>query len=733
MAETSRTQYQHFVPQFLLRNFSHPYRPQKDDRKKAKRSKRKDEKRMYPGDLVVNTLDLSKKSFVLCEARVNRILGQMDMYRDTSKQCSEQQQIEQMFSRLECQASIVFRKITKAFEQKEKGLWLIREERDLVRKFLFLLKYRGSTFHRRFYHDNAESYEANDRELLWEYMAEKGFKRPMDVWFDNLRTIMELRMDPEGEWIKDLPKRMFVDDAIWFIAHAQCMYMAICTPSNPSDEFILTDNSYNVFEGPNCFVTDKTTGKVEGGSHTPFHEFAPISPKLMIILRSCVLPVPEEDANLEIKEERDLWNSMALGTVYNWEVKSLLSDLPIAKARNNYSEIVNGRLQLNEGEDGKRRKDHKFYFKYFPTDTEHVHTINGIFLQNADVCSRVVFGTKDNLSRTLEAHLTAPWNIILGGDADPRLEFLKRLAVVSKSLGSEKEPVWKEEPTPVQDYEGSRLKIIEMRRLSSKLIKGEWRHDTDNEFMQIYKSLGGSELTLLVDMDQAGLMWKLRVKIDSWSQGLDESLRQRNRLLLIGSYLRLPPCRVWLFLKHVRNGFMQQSKGFETEDDFGDCFQGPENTIARASHIIKPERLAQLVYKATMNDLKLKERPEINLWAKIDKLDMRGFEQIMLLRLLNSTEPQYIRDCGIDEIEQLARNQQLEILKEGVQNREAPGYPILEEGEKIELLTRIKVRSKFVKAFSGKVELSLLKALKEAFFGIVFPTPITPVATTAAQ
>jgi hypothetical protein len=491
MAETSRTQYQHFVPQFLLRNFSHPYRPQKDDRKKLKRSKRKDEKRIYPGERVVNTIDLSEDPPVLCEARVNRILGQMDMYRDTSKPSPEQQHIEQMFSKLEGQASIVFRKITKAFEQKEKGLWLTREERDLVRKFLFLLKYRGSTFHRRFYHDNTECYEADDRELLWEYIAEKGFKRPMDVWLHNLRTIMELRMDPEGEWIKDLPKRMFFDDAMWFIVHAQCMYMAICTPSNPSDEFILTDNSYNVFEGPNCFVTDKTTGKVEGGSHTPLHEFAPISPKLMIILRSCVLPVPEEDANPEIKEERDLWHSMALDTVYNCKVKSLLSDLPITKARNNYSEIVNGRLQLNEDEDGKRRKDHKFCFKYFPIDPKHVHTINRVFLQNAYICSRVVFGTKDSLSRTLEAHLTAPSNIITGSDADLQLKFMKKLAAVSKSLGSEEESVWREEPTPeVRDYEGSRLKILEMRRLCSKVIQGDWKYDTDNESMQIYKSLG---------------------------------------------------------------------------------------------------------------------------------------------------------------------------------------------------------------------------------------------------
>jgi hypothetical protein len=79
--------------------------------------------------------------------------------------------------------------------------------------------------------------------------------------------------------------------------------------------------------------------------------------------------------------------------------------------------------------------------------------------------------------------------------------------------------------------------------------------------------------------------------------------------------------------------------------------------------------------------------------------------------------------ADIDEIEQLARNQQLDALKEGVQSRETSGYSILEEGEEIELLTRTGVRSKFVKELSGKLELSLSKALKEEFFEIVFPTP----------
>ncbi len=158
---------------------------------------------------------------------------------------------------------------------------------------------------------------------------------------------MELDLDPEGKWVHYLPKRMFVDDDMWFIVHVQMMYMAICTPSSPADEFILTDNSCNIFEGPNCFTTDKKTGRVEPAAHTPLHEFAPISPKLMIILRSSVLPVPEEDPDPNAKEQRDFFRAQALGAHYNWDVKSLLLDLPISKERNNYSQIVDGRAWFN--------------------------------------------------------------------------------------------------------------------------------------------------------------------------------------------------------------------------------------------------------------------------------------------------------------------------------------------------------------------------------------------------
>jgi hypothetical protein len=155
-------------------------------------------------------------------------------------------------------------------------------------------------------------------------------------------------------------------------------------------------------------------------------------------------------------------------------------------------------------------------------------------------------------------------------------------------------------------------------------------------------------------------MWKLRAKIDVWSKGLDETLRQCNRNLLIEDYLRLPQRRrVWHFVKHFRLAFLRQKTGLKEENepyDLVDPFvQGPEDTIAQgkclvsivylgyinfeiACKIIRPEELAQLMCKATMNDIKMKERPERNLWADMT-FDLNVFQQIMALKRLTFIGP----------------------------------------------------------------------------------------------
>ncbi|GAB1319254.1 hypothetical protein MFIFM68171_09464 [Madurella fahalii] len=739
-AAKSNAQYHHFVPKFLLRNYSHPYKPDGDGPRKRKcPSKRKYEKGMFPGDPVVRNLDLLADPPAINEKPVTRILGQMNMYQDTSKPTEQQQHIELLLSNLESKASVVFRKITKAFEMKESGLWITRDERDLIRKFLFLLKYRGDTFRRRFFHQKPEEYNANDREAVQEYMAKHGFKRPLDVWFHNIKTIIELEMDPEREWVFELRKRMYPEDAMWFWSHVEFSYMAICNPSSADDEFILTDNSYNIFEGPNHFVQDAKTGVIGEASYTPLHEFAPLSPRLMIVLRSLVFPNALEDADEAVKQRRAFNRFLAVDSVYDYEVKSMLADLPIDKARNTYTEVVNGQLHLVSGENGRPRKDHKFCFSFFPISSTHVHTINAILLDNCARCSSVVFESKESFARTLEWYLTAPCSvgkIITGLDADLRAAALKKLESVSRNLGSTKKTIWVKLPTPlIHDYEAFRRSHGEKRRKLDRFLDGDKdafledmkkesmpRPSVDPRFNRIYSSLGGSSDTLIKDMEQAQRMWILRVKIDAWSKGkVAEPIRQRNRELLINAYLRLPPRRIWFFVKFARFiilYFHLKPESMEQVDVFG-----PEDAVARAHQIIDPASLAKFIYSTGMNDIEKTRRPRLNLWGSFNDVSPESVERYLNLRFLSFEIPGYIRDCGIDEIRQLACQTQLEILRTGQHKSPRLLASILDEGQRVELITRVVVRERFMDALKGRLKEPKLSELKKVIFETTYPTP----------
>jgi hypothetical protein len=508
MATTANAQYHHYVPRFLLKNFSHPYKPDGGRHRKRKGAgKPKYEKGMFPNDSVVRNLDLLADPPVINEKPVGRILGQTNLYQDTSKPVEQQQHVELMLANLESQASMVFRKIIKHFEQKEPGLWITRDEHNLLRKFFFLLKYRNDGFHHRFFHQTPEGYSEDDRERLREYMAKHGFKRPMDVWLHNIKAITDLKMDPERNWVLELRKRMYPDDAMWFYTHVESSYMAICTPSDPADEFILTDRSYGIFEGPNQMVQDTETGEVAGGMHTPLHEFAPISPKLMIVLRSYLFPNPSKDADENVKKNRALMRLLVLDMCYDYEVKSLLGDLPIDEPQNNDSWFI-GNLTECPGIGGSRSKKHdKFYFTFFPINSNHVNTINAISLDNCAHCSSVVFKSQESFTRTLEWYLTAPCTIgkiVMGVDAELREVTLKKLEAASRSLGSTKETVWMKVSTPlIHDYNGYRLKCLEELKRMDRSLDGDddghlegirrlnaQRSPRDPQFMRIYGRLG---------------------------------------------------------------------------------------------------------------------------------------------------------------------------------------------------------------------------------------------------
>ncbi|RYC54612.1 hypothetical protein CHU98_g11597 [Xylaria longipes] len=724
---SAKPEYQHFVPQFMLRNFAHKYTgPQRS--KKGNKKKQADS--LFRGELVVNNVNLRADPITIEETKVSRILGKYDMYQDTSQPTGQQRQIETMFGKLESYVSTIFRRMVKAFEAGDPNIWVTRDERNSIRRFLFILKFRGSTFHQRFHHETSDEYFCNDKSRLQTYMEENNFKRPVDVWFHSLKTILNLKMDTEN-WKQELVKNMYQDDAMWFIMHSEMMYMAICTPSEPDAEFILTDNSYNVFEGPNTFVQNPATGKFHESGWTSFHEFAPLSPKLMIILRSNLLPVPEEDINPKIKASREKMLKEAVDDFYGHSQQSNLADLPIHKARNNYSQVMNGRTQFLPGEDGTQLKTHKFSFSFFPIDMEHVNKINLILFDNAHRCANIVFGSKDTFIKTLEWYMTSPsifGKKITGDNQEDRRKLLMNLAALLKSLGSTRESVWTEITDPAMpDFDN-------MHVLERSLRKGlaDWMLSSKKELEEspipprggrfAYISLGGSDQTLLEDMQHAERLLKRRIKIDVQSQGLPEAARSEARERLIEQYLTYPSTIVLFFVKHVRHMVLTHETEGYLEREMGSSQsqpKEPEDIIAQALHDkMTTENLNRLMYKTVMNDIDRATDPisERELWmTPIPSLE--GAFRLTMIRKFVFGLP------GITEVERLALSQELIIRQHDLRRIKGLPYPFIDDDQKIELLTRVMVKPKFRAALVGRVEAGLLQELEDILFKTSYPTP----------
>jgi Protein of unknown function (DUF4238) len=201
MSSTStsvKSQYHHFIPRFILRNFAHPFVPPNGpSNTSAKSSKRQSKGGCHRGEPMLHAIDLSKDTVEIIETPVARTFGLTDMYRNFAD-ATNQHYLEQKFSQLESNAGAIVSKVRKAFGAGHQDVWITRPERDVLRTFLFIMKYRGLRAHKRFYHQTADDYAENDREKLLEYMRKKGYQRPIDVWFDSIKAMLDLKIDTEG-------------------------------------------------------------------------------------------------------------------------------------------------------------------------------------------------------------------------------------------------------------------------------------------------------------------------------------------------------------------------------------------------------------------------------------------------------------------------------------------------------------------------------------------------------
>ncbi|OBT69547.1 hypothetical protein VE03_01179 [Pseudogymnoascus sp. 23342-1-I1] len=659
------SQYHHFIPRFILRNFS--YKSPKNGRNQRVED-------------MLHTIDLSGLTAKIVTASVARTLGKVDMYRDFTK-AKNQQGLEKQLADLESLAGRVVATIRKRFEAGDKDVWITRLERDTLRKFLFIMKYRSSNMHKRFYHETSEDYTADDREEMLVYMREKGFERPIDVWFDNIKAILELQMDPGGGWMKEIRKRIYPGDAEWFVHHTQSMYMALCMPSEQDDEFLLTENGYGIHEGPVSSRVDSITGESTATSYTEYHVFAAISPRLMIVLRSLLLPNPTEDNIQDIREFRQTMYRMS-ASAHNDPSKanSILTDLPISKARNSYTQFIDGKLVLLNGEDGTHRANHRFCFRFVPIIKDQVDKINGIMLEESYGISTIVFGSHTGARKIMESYLSIiprgeyGFKIVSGKPDDRRLVFLRKLEQVVQQMGSNVVAVYHSRNITPTNEETDEL-VARMMELNNP-------PEERTEPMQLYMRLGGSYATLMKDLEQSRNMLNMRIKFDVWSTGLDEGLREDIRENIQRIFSQLPVRRVWYYLKQVRNMVLRDRsvEGSVITD-------GPEDLIARVSQVIRSKDIARLMFSVVLNQISLANHRDFGLYpGAIPNDSMRNIFR------------------SINEVEQKAR-----LLRDKLRTPSYPKtfadlflpkgamirHPFWSEEEHIEMHTRFHTRAVF--------------------------------------
>ncbi|KAL3455898.1 hypothetical protein BJX64DRAFT_271579 [Aspergillus heterothallicus] len=537
---TTNEQKHHFIPRFILRQFASADQPPAGPAGAPSKKK----KRSYRRDFLVNKIDLEKST--LTQRPVSTEFALVDMYRDPGFD-ENPYHLEEKLAHLESKASEIITKAAASFAN-HPVLELKRVEVDILRKFLFLMKYRNGGMFERYNHDDAQDYDSDDRPRMLRYMHTKGFTKPRDVWFDNLRHMLNLEMDAQKAWRYKLHEQVYPDDAAMLESHLLHSYMTFCQPDSAEEEFLLTENAFGIFEGPSTVQHDILTGKKTVQLYNEYHNFAPVSPRLIIILRSCILPFPGDKGNFSAIR-RVFARALRSAHLRPDQAKSVLEDLPIRPCKTVYH---NGTIEST----ASFSELDKFLFLCFKLSSAHIFTINNIFLEEACQTSSIVYHSRTFLRAAIENYFTDDrpgFKHVIDMPTDQRHLYLNTLERVACALGSS--TTCKIKPFSLAD-----AKIRIHMALNVGQLVGVQLLDRQNppESLPPVYSLLKPEArlrTFWYDLDQASRLVMLKTKLDGAlsRSGLSDTEKTAVRNQIHAFYKHFPVERLWLFFKILRN------------------------------------------------------------------------------------------------------------------------------------------------------------------------------------
>ncbi|KAF8244448.1 hypothetical protein K440DRAFT_485035, partial [Wilcoxina mikolae CBS 423.85] len=282
--------------------------------------------------------------------------------------------IEKQLSELESQAAVLLERIKDAVADEKPSFDMPRREKDVLRKFVYIMKYRGELFKKKYSlgsinEDNGRS--AREKAAVQKLMAAKGFTSLKQLWAHHLKVIMDTTIDCEGKWRDKVRKEMVFDNAENYIEHIDEFFLGFVQPGDACvDEFIITDNGFGIFEGTVEYDTPYGLQLFE------YHNLAPISPRLMLVLRRNILrdtKMNKEILKLVRSGEASMPGMPPLRT-------SLLEDLPLSPPE---TPTIIAPPPGSLTRIPKFTEDDKFVFELTRLSQRHVHRINSIMLTEA--------------------------------------------------------------------------------------------------------------------------------------------------------------------------------------------------------------------------------------------------------------------------------------------------------------------------------------------------------------
>ncbi|RPA81629.1 hypothetical protein BJ508DRAFT_111639 [Ascobolus immersus RN42] len=350
----------HYIPQFILKNFRSQEaeakyaatagkedpnkapatigRNGKHKKKNQSRNKNKTNKkrngREAKEDVPVWYYNMETREL---EARITQEAYQVrGMHQDASQ--SDVNYIENALGKLESKAAMVIAKIKKAQEAKQRAVVLLGAEMRLLRRFLYVMQYRTKSQRQRF-QCSLGDYAEHDKQRLEEYIRDHGLTSPNDVWLKTLRLLLDVKDTVDHKGYDTLKGTMYEPDYLEFMHNFSNFFVCICEPESMDDEFILSDNSFCVVDGvPIVTGDDDVDANFKRRRLViDYHRFAPISPRLAIVLRSTNFRV---DAGLKAMFSAG-WGNRQYGSVF--------ADLPVIPANPTYVNGSGFKRQLSDG------------------------------------------------------------------------------------------------------------------------------------------------------------------------------------------------------------------------------------------------------------------------------------------------------------------------------------------------------------------------------------------------